>query len=143
MKNYKIIDQAPLQVYCAGLIFAPQTSIIRNEFEHEIPTWICQLPQVEQEWGAELQTLDSYIQTKSGAIHIQSRCKISTPHSPRVYSDISIEHGRQWIKLNGKRLLWLPVKFRPKTVQGFQVSGHMVALGLPSRGSVAFLQFCV
>ncbi|OOQ86570.1 WD domain protein [Penicillium brasilianum] len=60
LKNYQIIDLAPLQVYCAGLIFAPQTAIIRAQFKPEIPTWICQLPRVEERWGPELQTLEGH-----------------------------------------------------------------------------------
>ncbi|KAJ5536249.1 NACHT and WD40 domain protein [Penicillium frequentans] len=59
-KNSQIIDQAPLQVYCAGLIFAPQASIIRNEFQHEFPTWICRLPEVKEEWDTELQILEGH-----------------------------------------------------------------------------------
>ncbi|KAJ5786283.1 uncharacterized protein N7503_011495 [Penicillium pulvis] len=60
LKSHQIIDKAPLQVYCAGLIFAPQTSIIRKEFEHELPTWICQLPRVDERWDAALQTLEGH-----------------------------------------------------------------------------------
>ncbi|KAJ5621301.1 NACHT and WD40 domain protein [Penicillium herquei] len=60
LKNHRIADQAPLQIYCAGLVFAPSTSIIRRQFEGELPPWICQLPQVEQEWGAELQVLEGH-----------------------------------------------------------------------------------
>ncbi|CAG8184312.1 unnamed protein product [Penicillium nalgiovense] len=60
LKNRQIIDQAPLQVYCAGLIFAPRTGIIRREFKRSLPTWICQLPQVEDGWSALTQTLEGY-----------------------------------------------------------------------------------
>ncbi|OQD75267.1 hypothetical protein PENANT_c158G06719 [Penicillium antarcticum] len=60
LKNHQIIDLAPLQVYCAGLIFAPQTAIIRAQFKRENPTWICQLPRVEERWAAELQTLEGH-----------------------------------------------------------------------------------
>ncbi|CAI7602264.1 unnamed protein product [Penicillium viridicatum] len=60
-----IIDRAPLQVYCAGLIFAPQTAMIRAQFKQEIPTWIYQLPQVEERWGADLQTLEGH----SGSVY--------------------------------------------------------------------------
>ncbi|KAJ5151368.1 uncharacterized protein N7482_010620 [Penicillium canariense] len=61
LKNRQMIDQVPLQVYCAGLIFAPRTAIIRKEFEHELPAWVYQLPLVEEGWGAELQTLDGHL----------------------------------------------------------------------------------
>ncbi|KAJ5992459.1 hypothetical protein N7451_008183 [Penicillium sp. IBT 35674x] len=60
LKNRQIADEAPLQIYCAGLVFAPQMSIIRKEFEAEFPTWICQLPRVEERWSPELQTLEGH-----------------------------------------------------------------------------------
>ncbi|KAJ5827863.1 hypothetical protein N7447_004626 [Penicillium robsamsonii] len=60
LKNRQVVDQAPLQVYCAGLIFAPRTGIIRREFKQELPTWICQLPQVEEGWSALTQTLEGH-----------------------------------------------------------------------------------
>ncbi|KAJ5697656.1 hypothetical protein N7488_011340 [Penicillium malachiteum] len=60
LKNRQIADEAPLQVYYSGLVFAPQKSIIRREFQSEFPTWISQLPKVEENWGAELQTLEGH-----------------------------------------------------------------------------------
>ncbi|KAJ5716596.1 hypothetical protein N7493_008507 [Penicillium malachiteum] len=60
LKNRQIADEAPLQIYCAGLIFAPQRSIIRKVFKVEFPTWLCQLPRIEENWGAELQTLEGH-----------------------------------------------------------------------------------
>jgi WD40 repeat protein len=50
----------PLQIYCAGLVFAPRTGIIRKQFESDIPAWICQIPRVNVKWGAELQTLEGH-----------------------------------------------------------------------------------
>ncbi|KAJ6013619.1 hypothetical protein N7540_008210 [Penicillium herquei] len=47
-------------IYCAGLIFAPQTSIVRTTFEADIPPWINRLPRVENEWDAELQVLEGH-----------------------------------------------------------------------------------
>ncbi|QKX60488.1 uncharacterized protein TRUGW13939_07633 [Talaromyces rugulosus] len=60
LKNRQIADEAPLQIYCAGLVFAPRTAIIRTEFEADLPRWICQLPQVNERWNAELQTLEGH-----------------------------------------------------------------------------------
>ncbi|OQE10072.1 hypothetical protein PENFLA_c096G05144 [Penicillium flavigenum] len=57
LKNRQIAEEAPLQIYCAGLVFAPQTAVIRREFKSELPALICQLPQVNEKWGAELQAL--------------------------------------------------------------------------------------
>ncbi|KAJ5982742.1 hypothetical protein N7451_012842 [Penicillium sp. IBT 35674x] len=60
LKNRQIADEAPLQIYSAGLLFAPRRSIIRTRFEAELPTWIYQLPRVKEEWSAELQTLEGH-----------------------------------------------------------------------------------
>ncbi|OQD78613.1 hypothetical protein PENDEC_c001G00665 [Penicillium decumbens] len=60
LKNRHIADEAPLQIYCAGLIFVPRTSMIRTEFKTDLPSWICQFPQVNEKWGAELQTLEGH-----------------------------------------------------------------------------------
>ncbi|KAJ5335724.1 uncharacterized protein N7506_005660 [Penicillium brevicompactum] len=65
LKNRQIVDLAPLQVYCAGLVFAPRTGIIRREFKRSLPTWICQLPQVEEGWSTLTQTLEGH----SEAVH--------------------------------------------------------------------------
>ncbi|PKY04101.1 NACHT and WD40 domain protein [Aspergillus campestris IBT 28561] len=60
LKNRQIADEAPLQIYCAGLVFAPRASIIRGEFEQDLPSWISCLPEVNENWGAELQTLEGH-----------------------------------------------------------------------------------
>ncbi|KAI9037866.1 uncharacterized protein KD926_011569, partial [Aspergillus affinis] len=60
LKNRQIADAAPLQIYCAGLVFAPRASIIRRESRLELPNWISQFPQVQETWSAELQTLEGH-----------------------------------------------------------------------------------
>ncbi|KAI2791664.1 hypothetical protein POX_c04530 [Penicillium oxalicum] len=60
LKNLQIADEAPLQIYCAGLVFAPRTTITRKVFKREIPSWIHQFPQVDEKWSAELQTLEGH-----------------------------------------------------------------------------------
>ena len=52
--------EAPLQIYCAGLLFTPRTSIIRPDFKLDLPGWICQLLQVNERWSAELQALEGH-----------------------------------------------------------------------------------
>ncbi|KAK4870121.1 hypothetical protein LT330_005175 [Penicillium expansum] len=60
LKNRRIVDEMPLRLYCSALIFAPRMSIIRREFETEIPTWISQLPHVNERWSAELQAFEGH-----------------------------------------------------------------------------------
>ncbi|KAK9849360.1 hypothetical protein MYU51_014667 [Penicillium brevicompactum] len=60
LKNLQIADRAPLQIYWAGLLFAPRTSVIRTEFQSELPGSKCQSPHVPETWGAELQILEGH-----------------------------------------------------------------------------------
>lgn len=54
------IEEAPLQAYCSALVFAPKNSIIRREFDKDIPPWIRQLPTVDENWSGLLQTLEDH-----------------------------------------------------------------------------------
>ncbi|KAJ6098857.1 NACHT and WD40 domain protein [Penicillium canescens] len=65
LKNGPIADGAPLQLYCSGLIFAPKKSILRRQFQRELPDWIQSFPEVDEAWSAELQTLEAH----SGSVH--------------------------------------------------------------------------
>ncbi|KAJ0423727.1 hypothetical protein BJY00DRAFT_43638 [Aspergillus carlsbadensis] len=58
LKNAHIAARAPLQLYCSGLIFAPRHARTRTLFANDIPQWIPRLPDVEDNWSPELQTLE-------------------------------------------------------------------------------------
>jgi WD40 repeat protein len=58
--NRVVIEQAPLQLYCSSLIFAPDKSVIRAAFEKHIPAWIHIKPKVQADWSAALQTLEGH-----------------------------------------------------------------------------------
>ena len=58
--NQSIIEQAPLQIYCSTLIFAPETSVVRRQFKNQIPRWICRLPKVQRNWSSLQQTLEGH-----------------------------------------------------------------------------------
>jgi WD40 repeat protein len=60
LQNRSIIEQAPLQTYCSALVFAPETSVIRNMFIDEIPIWIHMLSNIEQDWSSCLQALEGH-----------------------------------------------------------------------------------
>ncbi|KAJ6107986.1 NACHT and WD40 domain protein [Penicillium sp. IBT 18751x] len=60
LKNRRIADDAPLQIYCAGLLFAPKMTTIRNKFEAEQPQWIRMTSDAQERWSAELQTLEGH-----------------------------------------------------------------------------------
>ncbi|GFF84756.1 vegetative incompatibility protein HET-E-1 [Aspergillus udagawae] len=54
----QVIDVAPLQAYFAGLVFAPQKSLIRQTFERFLHTWISHIPLPQLDWSPCLYTLD-------------------------------------------------------------------------------------
>ena len=53
LKAREAADEAPLQIYGAALVFAPETAV-RKAFKSELPPWISQLPQASLAWGSEL-----------------------------------------------------------------------------------------
>lgn len=66
------IEQAPLQTYSSALVFAPTSSIIRENFKGCIPGWMRVLPKVEEKWNAVLQTLEGHspeLRTDRIAVH--------------------------------------------------------------------------
>src|SRR5271154_1791741 len=58
--NRSIIEKAPLQIYCSGLVFAPEKSIVRKQFTDQIPNWMYRLPRVQKNWNSLLQTLEGH-----------------------------------------------------------------------------------
>ncbi|KAI9780999.1 MAG: hypothetical protein M1839_006438 [Geoglossum umbratile] len=54
------IEQAPLQIYCSALVFAPATSVVKKRFKDKVPKWIRRFPVVEKDWNALLQTLEGH-----------------------------------------------------------------------------------
>ena len=62
-----MIEQAPLQLYSSALVFAPERSLIRREFEADIPGWIQIRPKVRTNWNAALQTLEGHTASVNAA----------------------------------------------------------------------------
>ncbi|UKZ64546.1 uncharacterized protein TrAtP1_005761 [Trichoderma atroviride] len=56
--NRRPIEIAPLQIYSAALLFSPMKSLIREAFQHDIPSWIHSRPINEDQWSPCLQTLE-------------------------------------------------------------------------------------
>jgi WD40 repeat protein len=58
--NRSVIEKVPLQLYCSALVFAPENSIVRQQFKGCIPDWIQQKLKVQVHWNAALQTLEGH-----------------------------------------------------------------------------------
>ncbi|KAF2177952.1 putative WD-repeat protein [Zopfia rhizophila CBS 207.26] len=58
--NRSIIEDAPLQIYCSALVFAPHRSLVRKQFENEMLCPINILSGVHGEWSSLLQTLEGH-----------------------------------------------------------------------------------
>ena len=59
LNNVSIIEKAPLQIYYSALVFAPETSLVRKQFEGHVRGRITRLP-VQKEWSSLLQTLEGH-----------------------------------------------------------------------------------
>ncbi|KAL7915798.1 hypothetical protein GGI35DRAFT_6797 [Trichoderma velutinum] len=68
------IQEAPLQIYNSALVFSPTNSIVRKSFESNCPTFIKQMPQVDSDWSACVQTLESpeYCDSLPGLIFLSN-----------------------------------------------------------------------
>jgi WD40 repeat protein len=55
-----MMDQAPLQIYISGLMFAPKQSIFRVKFGQRRPKWIKREPEVIEVWNGVLATLEGH-----------------------------------------------------------------------------------
>ncbi|KAH9209912.1 hypothetical protein DL95DRAFT_476193, partial [Leptodontidium sp. 2 PMI_412] len=60
IRYQSLIEKTPLQLYCSALVFAPDKSIVRRQFEKCIPPWIQSKPEMEANWDATLQTLEGH-----------------------------------------------------------------------------------
>ena len=59
--NRWIIDEAPLQIYCSALGFAPAESLTRRLFGEEMAGWLRVAPKGQKDWSSLLQTLEGHI----------------------------------------------------------------------------------
>ncbi|KAJ5378100.1 uncharacterized protein N7496_005509 [Penicillium cataractarum] len=60
LKYGQIADDFPLQIYTSCIFFAPEMSIVRKQFQGELPNWIRRLSNTPRDWSAELQALEGH-----------------------------------------------------------------------------------
>ncbi|KAI9785399.1 MAG: hypothetical protein M1816_000414, partial [Peltula sp. TS41687] len=83
--NRTVIEETPLQIYCSALIFAPETSIVRQQFREQIPKWIHKLSEWQKDWSPLLQTLEGHSdQVSAMAFSPDGRLLASASHDGTV-----------------------------------------------------------
>ncbi|RAH42538.1 uncharacterized protein BO95DRAFT_455775 [Aspergillus brunneoviolaceus CBS 621.78] len=59
MREFKVpIETSPLQVYSSALIWTPNRSLVKALYQHETPTWITNIPMVEENWSRCIHTIE-------------------------------------------------------------------------------------
>lgn len=60
MEYKDILDTAPLQLYCSGIIFVPETNMVRKYNDYLVPRWICALPKLQNLRDRTIYTLEGH-----------------------------------------------------------------------------------
>ncbi|KAL4895858.1 hypothetical protein BDV59DRAFT_211379, partial [Aspergillus ambiguus] len=63
-----VIETAPLQIYRSALVYCPEMSVIRKQFQKKIPKSYSSLPAVEREWSPLLQTFEGWALSPDGKL---------------------------------------------------------------------------
>jgi WD40 repeat protein len=60
LRFQSVLTDAPLQIYCSALVFAPERSLIRQTFVDQVPEKIKMLSMKEADWNACRSTLEGH-----------------------------------------------------------------------------------
>ncbi|KUJ10180.1 uncharacterized protein LY89DRAFT_710917 [Mollisia scopiformis] len=121
LHNRLVIEQAPLQLYCSALVFAPKKSIVRKTFEKCIPCWIQQRPKVQEHWDTLLQTLEGHLDSVTSVAF--------SPDSKQVVSGSYDATIRLWDAATGAALQTLKGHTNLVTSVAFSPNGKQVVSG--------------
>ncbi|TEY28940.1 hypothetical protein BOTCAL_0983g00030 [Botryotinia calthae] len=158
------IEQAPLQIYCSALFFAPENSINRKTFQEYIPSWIYKISRTRSNWSAAFQTLEGHSDPVKSVAFSPDSTKVASGSDDKTIQLWNAATGENLQKLEGhsdlkassaferysvsnhwitdrsnevRNILWLPPDYRPTSI--YCCKSIMVMAF--STGSIFFLKF--
>lgn len=87
------IDQALLRVYCSAFVFAPMMSMVKKQFEKQVPRWIERLPEVEKNWNAALQTLEAHSRNVKAVAFSSDGTVLASASADETVKLLGCRHG--------------------------------------------------
>jgi hypothetical protein len=150
LRFQSVLADAPLQIYCSALMFAPEQSLIRQGFVDQVVQRVNMLSTREADWDACRSTLEGHstvvtavafssngqvLHTNAGDISLSPLLIVLSPSRQQEQSS-NILVQDQWILHNQQRFLWLPSEYRASRTS---VHNNLVCLGLSS-GRVVLLK---
>jgi len=116
-----MLEEAPLQVYYAALVFSPNRSIVRQSFLNEAPAWIPVMPRVSEIWSPCLQTLEGHTATVWAVAFATDGMTLASGSRDRTV--------KLWDACSGKALRSLDGHTNVVTAVAFAPDGTMLASG--------------